>query len=734
MLPYMNRTLFLAAATCAALNGTANPLFLHGNEASCGNPTGWLTVEVNFGAPPYTYLWSNSSTNDTITQLYAGWYTVTVTDVLLQAEVDSIEVLNTTGLLIPAVWSFSPPGSPACPGMCDGKAIIYTQSFNGLGPYSITFDQGNQIVGAEPQFGDPVFGGFCSGTNSGGYTVVDQYGCSGTGVGFDVFGAIGNMMQVLEINAACAGGANGSVLFTGAFDPGLGIFGGSVTILDDQSNVVNSVAPSEPLLIPGLLAGDYTARVGWESIYGVLPCTEDHPFTIPDLGTDCGSISGALFVDHNADCTQEPGDIGIPYHVMEITPGPEFTITDGGGHYLRNLAYGSFTLDQLGGTDLLQLCPVASPIPFDINAGSPAVLQDIADSSLIPLDVTTWLSASHARPGFQVRYYGIVRNVSAQLSGALEVTFTYDPLLTYTSADPPPTSVVANTVTWSLPGFGSYGTQEFNIYLQIPPDQGLIGYVLNASLNAAQPLAEINTANNTYVDETPITGGFDPNDKTARTSTGQSDAVYVIDEDEYIDYVIRFQNTGNDTTINVVVTDTLDSDLDMATFEQGPASDPFTIAFRSGRVIEWRFENILLPDSGTNEAESHGLVSFRIRPAQPLLPGTVLSNTANIFFDFNDPVITGPSVLTAEFSTTVAQYTKEVLSVFPNPATSTLHVISPSPAIHLRVLSCDGRMVMNRSNVPGSATIDIQQLPSGAYSVEAVTTKGAVHRARFFKE
>ena len=61
------RASLLAAASCVLLVASANPLTFHGNDASCGNPTGWLTVDVNFGTPPYTYLWSNSSTNDTIT-------------------------------------------------------------------------------------------------------------------------------------------------------------------------------------------------------------------------------------------------------------------------------------------------------------------------------------------------------------------------------------------------------------------------------------------------------------------------------------------------------------------------------------------------------------------------------------------------------------------------------------------------------------------------------------------
>ena len=78
----------------------------------------------------------------------------------------------------------------------------------------------------------------------------------------------------------------------------------------------------------------------------------------------------------------------------------------------------------------------------------------------------------------------------------------------------------------------------------------------------------------------------------------------------------------------MVVTDTLAQELDMTTFEPGVGSHPYTVSFKPGRAVEWRFENILLPDSNVNEPNSHGLLSFRIHPVQPTLPGTLIENIA----------------------------------------------------------------------------------------------------------
>ena len=96
----------------------------------------------------------------------------------------------------------------------------------------------------------------------------------------------------------------------------------------------------------------------------------------------------------------------------------------------------------------------------------------------------------------------------------------------------------------------------------------------------------------------------------------------------------------------MVITDTLPAALDAATIQWGPLSHAGTASLSGGGVVTYTFANILLPDSGANEAASHGFASFRIRPVSGLPVGTSISNEANIFFDFNPPVITDPHVLT----------------------------------------------------------------------------------------
>ena len=72
-----------------------------------------------------------------------------------------------------------------------------------------------------------------------------------------------------------------------------------------------------------------------------------------------------------------------------------------------------------------------------------------------------------------------------------------------------------------------------------------------------------------------ITGSYDPNDKIV-TPIPNAQNVVALTEQPF-EYTIRFQNTGNDTAFTVVITDTLDKDFDISTFNLLAAPGPFPI-------------------------------------------------------------------------------------------------------------------------------------------------------------
>jgi uncharacterized repeat protein (TIGR01451 family) len=135
-----------------------------------------------------------------------------------------------------------------------------------------------------------------------------------------------------------------------------------------------------------------------------------------------------------------------------------------------------------------------------------------------------------------------------------------------------------------------------------------------------------------------VTGSFDPNDKTGYPlGVGVS---HTVSPNGQLDYLIRFQNTGTDTAFTVVIRDTLDTDLDIFTVVSGASSHNYTFNMYGPRVLEWTFNNIMLPDSTADEPGSHGFIAFTVKQEDNLPDGTEINNTAHIYFDFNSAVIT----------------------------------------------------------------------------------------------
>lgn len=166
-------------------------------------------------------------------------------------------------------------------------------------------------------------------------------------------------------------------------------------------------------------------------------------------------------------------------------------------------------------------------------------------------------------------------------------------------------------------------------------------------------------------------GSFDPNDKAAVPAGFGDD--HFIRANTAIEYTVRFQNTGTDTAFQVVILDTLSSHLDPLSVRPGTGSHPFSFERLDGNVLRFRFSDIQLPDSGSNEPASHGYVTFQVQQ-QPNLPiGTLLENTASIYFDFNEPIRTNTVFHTIGENFIVINNVDDVnnggaLLVYPNPA------------------------------------------------------------------
>jgi len=165
---------------------------LSGSAASCfGASDGSVSLLVDGGTAPYTYLWSNGSPADGLENLIAGLYTLTVTDSNGCTATGSYEVLQPALLTVNLSAS-----STAC-----ANSIASTVA-GGTAPYNYSWSNGASTTGI-------------SSVPAGAYvlTVTDAHGCtasaSATVTANEAFNPSATVSGVL-----CYGGATGSITVT----------------------------------------------------------------------------------------------------------------------------------------------------------------------------------------------------------------------------------------------------------------------------------------------------------------------------------------------------------------------------------------------------------------------------------------------------------------------------------------------------------------------------------------
>jgi uncharacterized repeat protein (TIGR01451 family) len=112
-----------------------------------------------------------------------------------------------------------------------------------------------------------------------------------------------------------------------------------------------------------------------------------------------------------------------------------------------------------------------------------------------------------------------------------------------------------------------------------------------------------------------------------------------VDNGAYLQYTTRFQNTGNDTSYNVMVSSIIHHNLDINSLQTVASSHNYALNIEGG-IITWTFDNINLVDSGTNEALSHGYITYRVKVSPKVVVGNFISTSAKLYFDLNEPVTT----------------------------------------------------------------------------------------------
>ncbi|HEY0091221.1 MAG TPA: T9SS type A sorting domain-containing protein, partial [Flavobacterium sp.] len=179
---------------------------------------------------------------------------------------------------------------------------------------------------------------------------------------------------------------------------------------------------------------------------------------------------------------------------------------------------------------------------------------------------------------------------------------------------------------------------------------------------------------------------------------------------------------------NVVVKDILASNLDVSTLEIISASHDYRSTLTDGNKLEFFFEGINLPPESTDEPGSHGFVAFKIKPTSDVVIGSVIENTAEIFFDFNFPIVTNTVATTFIVLGNNSFDFEDGILLYPNPAANTLNINfkSLSGIASVRILNQLGQLVKTIHDIDESRTntLAVEDLTTGTYFVQITSSKG----------
>lgn len=346
-------TFFILIPTAVAPNVTTTNVSCNGgcDGLAVSNPSGG-------NGAPYSWLWSNSSVNDSITNLCAGTYSVTVTDNNGCTGSQSVTITQPPSLIVNVVSTTN----LVCNGVCTGSITI--TSSNGTLPHTYQwFDAttGLPIAGAT----SATATGLCAGSY---YVVVtDAGGCTFQSSNITLTQPPAINVSVSATNLTCNSVCNGILTAVAS--------GGTGTLTVNWYNAATSALVGTGNPFSGVCAGTYFAQVvdanGCIVTSSTVTVTEPPALNIVVADTDI-LCSGACTGTATAVVLGGTGSLSVSWHNSPsgTTIGTGLTITG-----LCDGNYFATVTDANGCTLNSSVFNISEPPPLVIDAQSNTDVQ-----------------------------------------------------------------------------------------------------------------------------------------------------------------------------------------------------------------------------------------------------------------------------------------------------------------------------------------------------------------------
>jgi uncharacterized repeat protein (TIGR01451 family) len=455
--------------------------------------------------------------------------------------------------------------------------------------------------------------------------------------------------------------------------------------------------------------------------------------------SDACKVEGVVYLDSDKSCKQNNGEKGIQKRIVEIKPVGVKMFTDSLGYFSMYLEKGSYSLKLLPYPYYASTCTDSIAFTFSNKGDKTDTLFFGTYVKDTVLDGAVKLTSSNARPGFNMQYCLTATN-KGTASQNCTIKLVLDNNFEYSSLNGKPyTRFSGNLMEWDIVAFAP--NSMITVYVLGKVKIGTaIGTKMATSVQLVPAVSDANLNNNFDTAFNYVRSSFDPNDKQVYPLGKGSEGFIGKNTSQSLRYHIRFQNTGNDTAFNIVVTDSLSNDLDVSTFEEVGGSHPYTYEFLPGNVLKFSFQNILLLDSNTNEALSHGYITFNIKPKKGLSVGSKIRNNADIYFDFNEPVRTNTIVTTFDDLASVKRvnFANNQLKIYPNPGTGVANIeldqpLNSNETVTVEITDLYGKIIQQTIWNDVNIQLDLSGMNNMVYIIKVRRSSGETLTGRYLK-